>query len=184
MLVKSGGGIIAKFTHRHEYGLKVGFRVGLVWRRCSCAAKCACADIHTDCTRTRTITSPHNRNDSPSYSAYVDFLGHNTQVEDGAIQRCVAKQHLYVTGRRGDRFSWVRFSDFGIARSHGYRECRQLPARSALSNDPSSEAFTIQNLMAYDAPASAYLSIGTTGRTRSTRAIWEKRTESSFSPVT
>jgi hypothetical protein len=40
---------------------------------------------------------------------------------------------------------------------------------------------TIQNAMAYDAAASGYLSIGTMERTKSTRAISEKRTGSSFS---
>ena len=39
----------------------------------------------------------------------------------------------------------------------------------------------ILNATASDAAVLAYTSIGTMGKTRSTRAIWEKRTESSFS---
>jgi hypothetical protein len=52
---------------------------------------------------------------------------------------------------------------------------------SALANNPPSKTVHVLNATASDAAASVYMSIGIMGRTRSTRAISEKRTGLNFS---
>jgi hypothetical protein len=162
--------------------------------------------IYTDWYRTGNDGFPHNRDGSPSYAACVDFLGYKDiggktmlLLIDGSMEakmRMVRRyasgrwrpsmmrgeQHLHVAGRRGRRFSGLRF--FSLRNgpiSWISRMQATTSAKRQLQTIRLRRRSTIQNAMAYDAAASGRVSIGTMERTRSTRAISEKRTGSTFS---
>ena len=148
---------------------------------------------------------PHNRDGSPSYAAIVDFWGHKDLGEktflfliDGLYGNENADpppSHKWKMAPFNDAWpSSIFMSLDGVAiDSVGFdfltSEWPNLVdiamqtttyAKPPLQTIRLLKRSTILNATAYDAAASAYLSIGTMEPTRSTRAISEKQTGLSF----